>query len=491
MPSLLPRLTRVASHREPRLNSKFSKLTSSCADRSGIGYSAMVSMMTSATSLTYSRQIRRAAIACLLANMSIATAASATESYMQTAIGAREKGLAGAGVANSGDATAASLNPAGLVNVGTQITSSVSFLNLRGGFNSTGTGGAVADGRHMSEKDWLAIPNFAANWRVNWGFADAVALTMYGNGGVLTRYGDMSSTACNNPFGGAFAAGTGVYCRGALGVNMQQNFISVAFAKRIAPGFSVGVAPILARQTVEVDGAALFAPFSASPANFSNRGMDEAWGGGVRAGIEWQMMQGVKFGVAGNSRVYMSKFDKYRGLFAEQGSLDAPPSLQAGVAIDVRRDLTMMLDYKHIWFSSVRAMSNASDLSPTFGANNGPGFGIQDLNIYKIAFEWRANQHLTLRAGYSYNNAPVTSRDADLSIMTLGQVQHHFATGLKVALTHNLDLELAAMYAPRASVTGPELNNPTRTVSVDMSEFEFTVGAVYRFGAERAPQPLK
>lgn len=445
--------------------------------------------MTSRNFVAYSRRARRVAAVTLLAGVSVATAANATDSYMQTAIGAREKGLAGAGVASSTDATAASLNPAGLVNVGTQITSSVSFLNLRGGFNSTGTGGAVAEGRHTSEKDWLAIPNFAANWRVNWGFADAVALTMYGNGGVLTRYGDMASNACNAPFGGFFAAGTGVYCRGVLGVNMQQNFISVAFAKQLTPALSVGIAPILARQTVEVDGAGLFAPFSWSPNNFSNRGTDEAWGGGVRAGIEWQMMPGVKFGVAGNSRVYMGKFEKYRGLFAEQGSIDAPPTLQAGVAVDLRRDLTMMLDYKRIWFSSVRGIGNPSDNSPTFGIDNGPGFGVQDLNIYKIAFEWRANQSLTLRAGYSYNNAPVTSRDADLSIMTLGQVQHHFASGLKVALTHNLDLEFAAMYAPRASVSGPELNNPARTVSVDMSEFEFTVGAVYRFGVDRAPPP--
>lgn len=436
------------------------------------------------------RNVCYAALVSAAALLQAPTSAFATDSYMQTAIGAREKGIAGAGVANSTDATAASLNPAGLVNVGTEITSSSSFLNLRGGFNSTGTGGAVADGRHMSEKDWLYIPNFAANWRVNWGFADAVALTAYGNGGVLTRYGDMASNACNNPFGGAFAAGTGAYCRGVLGVNMQQNFLSVAFAKRLTPSIAVGIAPILARQTVEVDGVSLFSGQSVDAANFSNRGTDTAWGGGVRGGIEWQAMPGVKVGIAGSSRVYMERFTRYSGLFAERGSLDAPATMQAGVAVDLRRDVTMMLDYKRIWFSSVRAMSNASDSPGSFGADNGPGFGVQDLNIYKVAFEWRANPQLTLRAGYSYNNAPVTPRDADLSLMTLGQVQHHFATGMKVALTRNIDLELAAMYAPQGKVRGTELQNANRTVTVDMSEFEFTVGAVYRFDVER-PVSLK
>lgn len=437
-------------------------------------------------------RIMRPAVASLLLSIAATTAASATDSYMQTATGAREKGLAGAGVANSTDATAASLNPAGLTNVGTQITTSTSFLNLRGGFNSTGTGGAVADGKHASERDWLVIPNFAANWRVNWGFADAVALTVYGNGGVSTQYADMVTPTCNSPLGGALAAGSGVYCRGPLSVAMQQNFISLALAKKVAPGISIGVAPILARQTVEVNGVSLFSGLGSIDANnFSNRGTDAAWGGGVRAGIEWQAAPGVKLGIAGNSRVYMSKFDKYRGLFAEQGSIDAPPTMQVGLAYDVSRDLTLMLDYKRIWFSSVAAIGNPSDNWPThnFGSNSGPGFGVQDLNIYKVALEWRANRHLTLRGGYSYNNAPILSRDADLSLMTLGQVQHHFASGLKVALTDAIDLEFAAMYAPRATVTGTELGNTNRNVSVDMSEFEFTVGAVYRFGAD--PRPVK
>ena len=46
------------------------------------------------------------------------------------------------------------------------------------------------------------------------------------------------------------------------------------------------------------------------------------------------------------------------------------------------------------------------------------------------------------------------------------------------------------MYAPQASVTGTELGAPLRTVEIDMSQLEFTVGAVYRFGS-RQLEPLK
>ena len=121
--------------------------------------------------------------------------------------GRPDKALAGAGVASSKDATAASLNPAGLVNVENQINVSVSALKLNGGFSSAGSGGIDPDGHHDSEQGLLVIPNLAATWRVNWGFVDAVALTAYANGGVNTRYKDIVNPACGGRSRACFAAG--------------------------------------------------------------------------------------------------------------------------------------------------------------------------------------------------------------------------------------------------------------------------------------------
>jgi long-chain fatty acid transport protein len=426
----------------------------------------------------------------LAAGIASAAPAFAGEGYMQNGIGARSKALAGAGVADSTDATAASLNPAGLTGVSTQIDTSTSFFNMRGGFSSVGSGGLTADGSHKSEKDWLVIPNFAATWRVNWGLVDAIALTAYGNGGVMTRYANMPSTTCS----GLSTPSSGAYCGGVMGMVAQQQFFSVALAKQLTPGFSVGVAPILARQTMEVQGLSQFSGLSGDAANFTNRGTDESWGGGVRAGFEWKVMPGVKFGVAGNSRVYMGKLTHYSGLFAEGGSIDAPPSLQAGVAVEVRPAVTMMFDWKHIWYSSVKSLSNPSTNTgvTTFGASDGPGFGLQDMDVFKVGAEWKANKLLTLRAGYSYNTAPFSSRDADLTSMTLGLAQHHLTAGLKVGVTDNMDLEVSGMYSPRATLSGYELLNPNRVVTTESSQFEITVGGVYRFNSDRMlAAPLK
>lgn len=403
----------------------------------------------------------------------------ATEGYVVNGVGARSKALAGAGVADSKDATAASLNPAGLVNVESQLNVSVSALKLNGGFSSSGTGGIDPDGHHESDNGLLVIPNLAATWRVNWGLVDAVALTAYANGGVSTRYKNIANPACGG--------GSGVFCGGRMGIELEQTFYSIAFAKTILPGISVGLAPIVAKQTAKVDGVGAFAGFSSDAANFSNRGTDESWGAGARGGIEWAAAPWLRFGVAGNTVIQMQNFDRYRGLLAEQGGFDIPATVQAGVAIDLRPDLTMMLDYKRIWFNSIASVGNPTtnlELLNPFGADNGAGFGVKDVDVIKFGLEWRQSPRLTLRAGYSYNTAPIGSRDADLNIMTLGVVQHHITGGLKYQLTPNLDLELAAMYAPHASVEGVELFAPGRRVEIEMSQFEFTAGVVYRFGGQ-------
>ena len=97
--------------------------------------------------------------AALLIAAIFSTSALAAEADLQNGIGAREKALAGAGVANSTDATAASLNPAGLVNVPSQLNVSASFLNLNGGYTSPAArGGINADGHHDSDPGWRSFP---------------------------------------------------------------------------------------------------------------------------------------------------------------------------------------------------------------------------------------------------------------------------------------------------------------------------------------------
>jgi long-chain fatty acid transport protein len=135
----------------------------------------------------------------------------------------------------------------------------------------------------------------------------------------------------------------GIFCSGQLGVNLNQAFMSVAAAKQFG-NVSVGIAPIVAMQQIELHGLSAFAGISSDPAHLTNNGLDTSWGYGVRGGIEVALRPNVRVGVAANSRIYIEEFDNYKGLFAEQGDFDIPASIQAGIAVDLRNDVTVMFD---------------------------------------------------------------------------------------------------------------------------------------------------
>ena len=69
-----------------------------------------------------------AVTALLIGSLGIA---QATEGYFQHGYGARNKALAGAGVADTRDATAVAVNPAGLVHVEDQLNAAVSIFAPR------------------------------------------------------------------------------------------------------------------------------------------------------------------------------------------------------------------------------------------------------------------------------------------------------------------------------------------------------------------------
>lgn len=55
----------------------------------------------------------------------------------------------------------------------------------------------------------------------------------------------------------------------------------------------------------------------------------------------------------------MSQFDKYAGLFADQGDFDTPETWTIGAAVKVTPKLTFLADYQHIALSDIPAVGNS------------------------------------------------------------------------------------------------------------------------------------
>jgi len=343
----------------------------------------------------------------------------ATNGYFSNGYGVQSQGLGGTGIALPLDGLAAATNPAGIALIGNRFDVGATLFQPDRGADITGNfaGPGVSLNGHYDGNDTrrFLIPEFGYVRQL--GPQWAAALAVYGNGGMNTDYG-------HNPWA-AFGA------QGSAGVNLEQLFVSPALAYRPHPDHVFGVALNLAYQRFEAKGVQIFAAngASAAPASFSNRGTDSATGLGLRLGYTGRLTPTLTLGATIASKTRLSKFERYQGLFAEQGDFDVPANYGVGLAWELQPALTLAADLQRIEYSGVKAVSNTLFSSAQFGSERGPGFGWRDVNVVKLGASYEVHSALTLRAGFDHVSQPVPASEPLLNILAPGVVQNHLAVG--------------------------------------------------------------
>lgn len=106
---------------------------------------------------------------------------------------------------------------------------------------------------------------------------------------------------------------------GTLGVNLIQLIIAPTIAMKLGPNQSIGISPLLGFQQIAVQGLQALAGtpnLSVDPSHVTNTGSQNSTGFGVRVGYMRKLSSAVTFGAAYATKMHMSKFTQYAGLFA-------------------------------------------------------------------------------------------------------------------------------------------------------------------------------
>jgi len=397
--------------------------------------------------------------------------AQATEGYFALGFGPIQRAQGGAGVAAAGeDAMSGTINPAATATLGKSLSLGLELFSPSRGYTADGTY-FVAQGSHRSDSNLFLIPNFAYNMPLQSG--GVVTFSAYGNGGMNTTYSAFERT---NPCPPG-SLGTGVFCMGEAGVDLTQLFLSAAYARKDG-ALSWGLAPVLAVQAFKAEGLGAFAAISADPSAVSDNGYDWSYGLGLRGGLIYEVSPQVSLGVNAQSKINMSQFEKYAGLFEGGGDFDIPAQITAGMAVKASSAVTLLMDFQRIFYSGVPAVSNGFTQYP-LGADGGTGFGWDDVDVLKLGVVWVQDAQMTWRAGYAYSTNPIGPEDVTLGVLAPGVVTNQFTLGGSYAATANDTIDFALEYAPNVAVTGGEMTpmGPTPgSVTIDMDQVGISVG---------------
>jgi len=379
---------------------------------------------------------RHLAPSLALLSLVASSSALATNGYFSHGYGIKAEGMAGVGIALPQDGLAAATNPAGTAFVGNRADLGLTWFQPKRGASIHGNnlgGGHSADSTYDgNDTDAFLIPEagYVRQLSSQW----AVGVAIYGNGGMNTDYG-------NNPFR-AYGA------NGKAGVNLSQLFVSPSVAYKLNDNHAIGLAVNFAYQQFKAKGIQPFAANSSAPGSFTNQGTDASSGWGVRLGYTGKLSQDLTIGATWSSKTSMGNFDKYKGLFAENGGFDIPASYGVGIAYQATPALTLAADVQRIEYSDVRAVgASLSSLftGNLFGTAGGPGFGWKDVTVVKVGAAYDLNPAWTVRAGYSHVSQPVPGSQTLLNILAPGVIRDHATLG--ATWKNGRDGELSVYYA--------------------------------------------
>jgi long-chain fatty acid transport protein len=389
-------------------------------------------------------------IAALLAIAAASGSAFATNGYFSHGYGIKAKSMGGVGIALPQDSLAAASNPAGMAMVGDRMDFGVDLFSPIRTATWTATNGAYSRPLedYKSGKNLFAVPEFGYNKMLGWDMA--VGINVYGNGGMNTDYGKIVISG----------ATTNTYS------NLEQMFIAPTFAWKINKDHSIGVSLNLVFQNFEARGLESFdvATQTSAVGSVTNRGKDTSRGLGLKLGWTGQISPAVTLGATYQAKTKMSKFDKYKGLFAQQGKFDIPETYGFGIAYKANDKLTVAADVVQINYGAVKSIADNGDKFPgvagtLLGSENGSGFGWGNQTVYKLGMSYQYAPNLMLRAGYNHAKTPLSSTQTFFNILAPATVEDHLTLGATWALADKSELTLSYMHAFEKKITGVSTGN--------------------------------
>jgi len=416
--------------------------------------------------------MRKTQLLIALAAIGFAGSASATNGYFAHGVGVKSQSMGGAGIAYAEDGFGIGANPATLSQarqgyaVGLSVFGPDRSVNTAGVTPGTAPATVGTAGTHDgNRKEAFLIPEFAYVNHASNGLSYGVAV--YGNGGMNVDYNKaIYDTGTAKTF-----------------TNMEQLFISPTISKKLNDQHTIAASLNLVYQTFEAGGLNMFAQYTRA-ASFSagavdttpgptfnpygylgdgvnpgNHGKDSSIGAGIKLGWTGSFSNTVTAGAFYQPETKMTKFDKYKDLFAEDGGFNIPATFGVGLAVKATQNTLIAFDIVHIAYGDIKSLANNNNHNPSntkLGGSDGKGFGWDDMTVFKLGVQHQLDDKTTLRAGWNYAKQPIANDQLDFNLLAPAVVENHLTFGATRKLDKGSEVSVNLMHAFNNKVTGTQ-----------------------------------
>ncbi|MFK5948348.1 MAG: outer membrane protein transport protein [Methylococcales bacterium] len=432
-----------------------------------------------------------ALLSALLLAMVLPSVSYATNGYFLIGFGTKSRAMGGTGVAYNMDGMAAGFNPATMIDSDNEFDIGAELFNPPRAIQHDSTTLGQTD--EESLKNYFVIPSMGMTYKysdditLGFAFIGAGLQTSYNQTGLSSTCQAVNASnpgSCPPTVFNANLAGDGP--GGEAGVELMQAQMLPSIAYKIDETHTIGATLAIGIQYFRAEGLSDFIELGYTNEvqgkgdnGVTDEGWDYSFGAGIRLGYLGKFMDGdLNFGVNYSSRVYMSEFERYNNLFAEQGDFDIPENFAIGFAYKGINDVVIAFDIQHIKYSDVAAIGNpgplASDPSQFYplcpvgsdltqcqtGGDLGLGFGWTDQTIYKLGADWKYNDKFNFRAGLNYAESPIPEDQVLFNMLAPATPELHATIGMSWVYNDTYEFSMNYMHAFLNTIKGPTVFGP-------------------------------
>lgn len=246
---------------------------------------------------------------------------------------------------------------------------------------------------------------------------------------------------------------------GGLGtVSSNALFLQIApiLSLAIQDNFSIAAGPTITAGRITIE------PMVFEPPNPSGYATAHAtryhWGGGFQLGAYYIHNDCWRYGASFKSPTWMETFeanseDDTGAPRVLRADVDLPMIISAGASYSHCDEWLFALDVRWVDFKNTDGFGDPAVFDPTTLELG----GIDQSSVLAMAFgvQKKVNDHLTVRAGYSYNQNPTKNSESFFNVATPLIYEHIASTGLSYTFTEQLAVNVAYSYFFENTRTGP------------------------------------
>lgn len=384
--------------------------------------------------------------------------------------GIKSLGFAGIGFVLAEDSYTLSSNPAGAVDMGQRVDFGLDYESPHPGARIDDNAAGPDDRYASSARDFF-VPQFGAVKPVS----ERMSI---GATAFFAGFGTDYKRSPFERFGGDPR----------ITLNLAQAGLSGALGYRVAPRQSVGLALNLSYQILAVKGADVFAQLSQDPEHFSDQGKDGSLGLGFTLGWRGELTPGLLGALSYRSKTWAQRFDEYAGLLPDRGNFEFPANFGAGLSWELVPGWTTAFEFQRVFYTSELAMGNEFRGVPgrsPLGSKDGPGFGWENQNLYKLGLARQWSERLILRGGYIYGTANIPGSQTVFGTLGPSFGQRHYTVGATLRLSADWEVSGYSGYVPRTKLRGDGSIPPALgggEISIDATQYFFGVAFARTFG---------